>query len=93
MTEAKRANLRRIMLMAWEFYRTAKRAAEVRTFSDCLKGAWKMTRGLRDAAAQIRGVKSLRFSRNLIRSPIARAHGERSLRDFPGAYVTAQLGR
>lgn len=93
MTEANRANLRRIMLMAWEFYRTARRAAELRSFSDCLKGAWKMMRGLREAAAQIRGVKSLRLSKELIRSPIARAHGEGSLRDFHGAYLTAQLGQ
>ncbi len=93
MTDARRANLRRIMLLAWSFYRTAKQAGEERPFGDCLQGAWKMIRGLQAAAASLAGVKNLRLSKELIRSPTARAHGAGSLRDFHGAYLTAQLGR
>ena len=93
MNHTHRLRLSSVMKMAWTFYRDARRNAENRPFADCLTGAWKLNRGLAEEAKKLRGVEFLRLSRELISSPIARAHGWNSYRDFHGALITAQLGR
>lgn len=92
MTPERKARLRNIMRMAWDFYRTARRELEDRTFSDCLRGAWALSRGLAEAARRLANRKHLRLSSSLIRSPIARASGTNRLRDFNAAYLTARIG-
>ncbi len=92
MTPERKARLRNIMRMAWDFYRTARRALEDRAFGDCLRGAWSMSRRLAEAAGKLRNRKHLRQSNSLIRSPIARASGTDRLRDHHAAYVTARFG-
>jgi hypothetical protein len=92
MTENRRDALRRIMLMAWDLYRTAKRSLESRSFGDCLKGAWSFTRRLAEAGKSWKRRGHLRLSSDLIKSPIARHEGRNTERDFRGAYVTARLG-
>jgi hypothetical protein len=93
MTDARKAELRSIMLMAWEFHRIAKRAGEDRSFGDSLRGAWKMRRGLKEAASKFKRRGLVRLSPDLIKSPIARVTGLNSQADFRGAYLTARFGR
>lgn len=93
MTDERKGDLRRIMHMAWDFFRTAKRSLQVRSFGDCLKGAWSMSRGLAAAAARMPKRGHWRLSRDLTRSPIRRALGSDRLGDFNAAYLTARIGR
>jgi hypothetical protein len=93
MTDARKSGLRMIMSLAWGAWRRAKQALAVKTFSDCLKGAWAMFRGLQQAARKFRRGGHVRLSHELIRSPIARANGRNSQADFQGAYLSAQFGQ
>ena len=94
MTQDHRARLSRVMGMAWAFWRDARQQGQVRSFGDCLRGAWRMSKRLVEAAvALIGGRKHLRLSKSLIRSPIARSLGANSLGDYRAAYLTARLGR
>jgi hypothetical protein len=87
---------RSIMLMAWD----AKRTESARTFSDCLKGAWRFARKMAKATANLmararRQGGRLRLSLSLIRSPIQRATAtaqRAKWTDFKAAYTTARLG-
>jgi hypothetical protein len=92
MTDERKGDLSRIMHMAWDFYRTAKRSLEERTFGDCLKGAWRMTRALASAIARMPKRGHLRLSRDLTRSPLRRTFGGDRLGDFNAAYLTARFG-
>ena len=61
---------RSVMLLAWSF----RRAEADRAFADCLRGAWKMIKGLAKAATKLkaragRNSSRLAFSPSLIRSP------------------------
>ena len=87
---------RSIMLMAWD----AKRTEPARTFADCLRSAWTLTKRLggfaRKLAAKAKGAKVLQLSPSLIRSPLQRVtRRERYGRyaDFKAAYTTAVVGR
>ena len=93
MTEYRRQSLRNIMLMAWDFFRSSKRSGENRLFSDCLSGAWKLSKGLAREAAKLRGIKYLRLSHSLIRSPISRAFAGNPVAESAHAYLTSVLGR
>jgi hypothetical protein len=88
---------RDVMLMAWSF----SRDEPGRAFGDCLRGAWKLTKGLAKSAAKFmtqarRHGGRINFSASLIQSPI-----ERSLTGQPYALwqarqasiTTSRLGR
>ena len=90
MTTDRRAFLRTVMLTAWDF----ARAEPGRPFGDCLRGAWKIIRGLARAGRAL--VKSAKSSpTGLTQSPIARSlRGRRHGRwhAYKAAYLTARLG-
>jgi hypothetical protein len=92
MTTDRRNFLRSIMQTAWDF----ARAEPGRAFADCLRGAWKMIRGLREAGKRLMRAKGrarvLQLSPMLYRSPTANRAGSRYAA-FKAAYTTAQVGR
>jgi hypothetical protein len=97
MPDSRRAHLRGVMKLAWDF----QRAEPGRPFADCLRGAWKLTKGLeRDAQAFAQRLKGangrhVQLSPSLIRSPIQRSlSGQRfaGARDYSAARFTARLG-
>lgn len=96
MDDKRRAALRSIMGMAWDF----KRTEPDRAFSDCLRGAWKLSKRLAAEAARLRSVarrgsNTLRFSPALYSSPIfgaTRRQPNGRYADYKAAYTTARLG-
>lgn len=87
---------RNVMLTAWSF----QRAEPDRPFAECLRGAWKWTKGMAKTAAEFRAKARsgarVDFSPSLIRSPIQRSlTGQRyaGLRDSQAAITTSRLGR
>lgn len=96
MDEKRRATLRFVMSMAWDF----KRGDPSRAFSDCLRGAWKLSKRLAAEGARLRGKarrgnNTLRFSPALYASPIFRATKRQAngrFADYKAAYTTARLG-
>jgi hypothetical protein len=92
MTEARRSALRRIMTIAWDLYRTGQRSFDSRSFADCLKGAWTLTRKIAEASRGWKQRGHLKLSADLIKSPIARHEGRNSQSDFRAAYLTARIG-
>ena len=94
MSPTRRASLSRLMTMAWDF----RRSEPGRAFADCLRAAWKLTKGLAKEAARFRAKAAgghVRLSPSLISSPIRRATaGQRygRARDFQAAYITARVG-
>lgn len=95
MTTARRNSLRSIMATAWSF----RRSEPGRAFADCLRGAWKLAKGMAKAAAKLvaRAAKSggsIRFN-DLTQSPVRRAlAGQRyaGRRAFVAARTTAFVG-
>ena len=87
---------RAVMLTAWGFCH----GEPARTFADCLRGAWKLTKRLAKATAALmhrasRSVGPVSLSPSLIRSPIACVFNGRpggAHRDFQAALVTARIG-
>lgn len=96
MDDKRRAALRSIMGMAWDF----KRAEPDRAFADCLRGAWKLSKRLDAEGARLRRLAqrsggALRFSPALYSSPVFRATRRQAkgrYADYKGAYTTARLG-
>jgi len=96
MDDKRRAALRSIMGMAWDF----KRAEPGRAFSDCLRGAWKLSKRLAAEATRLKRVarrsgNALRFSPALYSSPIFSATSRQPkgrYADYKAAYTTARLG-
>ena len=88
---------RDVMLFAW----SAKRAEPVRTFADCLRGAWAMIKGLAKAAAKVRARARrnggwVHFSPRLARSPTSNSfQGVRYGRtlDREAGIMISRLGR
>ena len=69
MTDRHRAALRSVMLMAWDF----RRSEPARTFAECLRGAWKLSKKLAKSAARVRKAATqngghVRLSYDLTRS-------------------------
>jgi hypothetical protein len=91
MTDQHRDYLRRVMKMAWDF----ARAEPGRAFGDCLRGAWKMMKGLAEAGRHLmraaRGARCVQLSPLLYRSPTANRSPSRWLA-YKAARVTAQVG-
>ena len=87
---------REIMLQAWAF----QRAEPSRAFGDCLRGAWKLVRGLASAAKKLlrlarRSGGRVCLSSSLIHTPIGAAtatarHPGRA--DWRAARTTGRLG-
>lgn len=80
---ARRTFLRSIMMAAWGLYRDGGR-----TFSEALKGAWRVVRGCQKMRVQ-------RFGRSAVRSSTVERFGASA---FVGgrrsaAYLTARVGR
>ena len=88
-----RDRLRGVMRVAWDFFRTAKRQQEDRSFGDCLRGAWKLLNGLRELVKSLAGVKHLRFSESLIQSPISRRWRGDPINESYHARLTTAFGR
>jgi hypothetical protein len=93
MTTARRTNLRSIMNVAWSF----ARAEPGRPFADCLRAAWKWTRGMAKAAAKFTrvfrpGVR-VDFSRSLIRSPASNRYGMGTIRDRHAGASISRVSR
>jgi hypothetical protein len=87
---------RSVMQMAWSFLREARIAGKGRSFGDCLRGAWRWIKDMAAYATKFmqrarRAGGRVQFT-SLIRSPIARATGAGSQRDFQAAYLTACIG-
>lgn len=84
MTDARRAQLRSIMKMAWSFFRSEPG----RGFADCLRGAWMFIRNM-DAFAKKarwgRGRKRRVCFNSLIASPV-----EKAVRSDPYARTEAR---
>ena len=87
---------REVMLTAWSL----KRSEPTRPFACCLKGAWKMSKGIWKEMAKIqrrldRGARHLRFSPSLGHSAIQRAteHDRYGpVTDHKAAYTTTRFG-
>ena len=87
---------REVMLTAWYL----KRDEPTRPFSCCLKGAWKMSKGISKEMTKIqrrmdRGMRHLRLSSSLGRSAIQRstAHDQYGrVIDHHAAYTTSTFG-
>jgi hypothetical protein len=99
--QTRRDTLRRIMVLAWDFYRTDLRSSHPRSFADALAGAWRWVKRTAERAAAdvawVRKVKARggRMSPSLIRSPIQRSlSGSRyaGTADHQAAYTTARMG-
>jgi hypothetical protein len=93
MSTAANETRRNVMLMAWSF----KRSEPGRTFADCLRGAWRFSKRMAEtAAAFMRRARAaggqVRFTRSLIRSPLARKLGPGSRADYAASYTTAVVG-
>ncbi len=96
MDSKRRENLRSIMSMAWDF----KRCELTRSFAECLRGAWKLSKrlaaeGERLRSAARRGGGKVRLSPALYSSPIFRATSRRPYgryADYKVPYTTARLG-
>lgn len=91
MTTDHREMLRSIMRTAWDF----ARAEPGRPFGDCLRGAWKMIRGLREAGARLmrkaRGARCVQLTPLLYRSPTVNRSPSR-WGAYKAARMTARLG-
>jgi hypothetical protein len=94
MKPQQREMLRAVMNTAWFLYRSAAARGEpMESFSDALKAGWAWEKHNRAFAKRMRGASHIRFSPDLIRSPIGRAAGRNRSGDFGAAYLTARLGR
>lgn len=94
MKHSQRAMLRAVMNTAWDFYRSAAgRGEPFESFGEVLKIAWRWEKSNREFARRMRGASHVRFSPDLISSPIGRASGRNRRRDFDAGYLTAVLGR
>ena len=71
----------------------AERGEPMSSFSVALKAGWAWEKYNRAFAKRMRGASHVRFSPDLIRSPIGRASGRNRTGDFGAAYLTARLGR
>ena len=93
MSPKRRDRLRRIMKMAWGFFRSAAaRAQPYGGFGEALRSAWRFVRDAETVAQELRQGGTVYLSPTLIQSPIERVLGPGSLGDFRAAYVTARLG-
>jgi hypothetical protein len=92
MSKTGKEDLHRIMAVAWAFHRAAT-AEGPRSFSVSLKAAWRMHRGFEACALKLRGVRHLRLSPSLIRSPIGRVFQGDPANESGAAYISSMFGQ